>query len=153
MPSSFVLNLSPGNENDEICYLFRYVDLRCCLTLCFNLSKMKLSTSLCVVLVSMSEVIYVMQSCDPSLENNELFPRCIFVTVIVVLTNNGSFIQASGSCKIGAETRQECQNLCDITSYCDAWNFKKSVKFGLQDLSNFSSFVTRLSLLFDTIVL
>ena len=82
MLSSFVSSLSSGNENDEICHLFRYVDLRCCLTLCFNLSKMKLSTSLWVVLVPMSEVIYVMQACDPSFENNELFPRCIFVTVI-----------------------------------------------------------------------
>ena len=33
-----------------------------------------------------------------------------------------------GACRIGAETRQECQKLCDITSYCDAWSFKESIK-------------------------
>merc|ERR1712227_1115975 len=33
-----------------------------------------------------------------------------------------------GNCKMGAISRQQCQNLCDITSYCEAWSFKESAK-------------------------
>ena len=35
---------------------------------------------------------------------------------------------AKGPCRIGASTRQECQRICDATSFCDAWSYKASIE-------------------------
>ena len=38
--------------------------------------------------------------------------------------------EAWGPCKIGARNAAQCQQLCDIAHYCEAWSFKKSAKLG-----------------------
>ena len=31
-------------------------------------------------------------------------------------------------CRMGASSRQQCQMLCDATSYCDAWSYNDSIQ-------------------------
>ena len=35
---------------------------------------------------------------------------------------------AQGPCRIGTKTRQECQLVCDATSFCDAWSYKAEIQ-------------------------
>ena len=40
-----------------------------------------------------------------------------------------SFVVGSkGPCRMGASSRQQCQLLCDTTSYCDAWSYNYSIQ-------------------------
>ena len=33
-----------------------------------------------------------------------------------------------GPCRVGSETRQVCQNICDATTHCHAWSYNDSLK-------------------------
>ena len=46
--------------------------------------------------------------------------------ILFVIT---TFVSADCICKVMVDTREDCQAMCDLSRYCEAWTFSKESKF------------------------
>ena len=65
-----------------------------------------------------------------SLRSDILFTMKLLASVLLVVSEVNA---AWGPCQIGAGSAAQCQHLCNLSTYCEAWTFKESAKLGFKN--------------------
>ena len=52
--------------------------------------------------------------------------KIVIMKILVLLLQ---YVLSQCNCRIKVDKREECQAMCDLSLYCDAWTFGKSDKF------------------------